>query len=549
MIAIRLSRLLLLGLLLGSLLATARAATLQASVDRRSLTLGEIVELTLEGDTPALAGRPDLSPLQADFEILDTRLIGRPRSDNGELRRHDRLLIALQPRRAGRLIIPALRLGEARSQPIVLQVAEPRPVADDGGLAPVFVDARLDQDSVYVQAQALLTLRVFHSVPLYDDSRLSPLELEDARVETLGRPRTYEQEIGGVRHGVQEIRYAIFPQRSGTLEIPALLFSATALTPGEAGSLPFGPRSGRPLQVRSPALQLQVRPRPASYPADAPWLPARALSLEETWTPEPRRPQVGDSLTRNLLLRAEGLAAAQLPELDGGAAIRGLRHYPDQPRLRNRSAAGGLTGSREESIALVPDAAGPVELPAIEVFWWNTREDRLERARLPARRFEVRAAPLEEVTAPDMSLAAPLQAPRLWPWQVACALLLCCNLLTVALWWRARRLPAVVRSAASGPSPRSLQDDLRRACQSNDPHATRQALDAWARQQPETLAAMAARHVPLSAALDALNGALYSEGGQHWQGESLWQAIGSLPPPGDAAGVAESGALPPLYPR
>jgi len=119
----------------------------------------------------------------------------------------------------------------------------------------------------------------------------------------------------------------------------------------------------------------------------------------------------------------------------------------------------------------------------------------------------------------------------------------------VALWWRARRLPAVVRSAASGPSPRSLQDDLRRACQSNDPHATRQALDAWARQQPETLAAMAARHVPLSAALDALNGALYSEGGQHWQGEPLWQAIGSLPPPGDAAGGGESGALPPLYPR
>ncbi|MNC20249.1 hypothetical protein D3C75_681930 [compost metagenome] len=108
----------------------------------------------------------------------------------------------------------------------------------------------------------------------------------------------------------------------------------------------------------------------------------------------------------------------------------------------------------------------------------------------------------------------------------------------------------MARAAASGPSPRTLQDDLRRACQSNDPHATRQALDAWARQQPETLADMAARYVPLSDALDGLNGALYSETGHSWQGEALWQAIGSLPPAHHLAnGEPPAGSLPPLYPR
>ncbi|MEX5613055.1 protein BatD, partial [Pseudomonas protegens] len=70
---------------------------------------------------------------------------------------------------------------------------------------------------------------------------------------------------------------------------------------------------------------------------------------------------------------------------------------------------------------------------------------------------------------------------------------------------------------------------LKRACQANDPQATRQALDAWARQQPETLAEMAARFVPLSDALDGLNGALYSETGQYWQGEELWRAIRAIP--------------------
>ena len=88
------------------------------------------------------------------------------------------------------------------------------------------------------------------------------------------------------------------------------------------------------------------------------------------------------------------------------------------------------------------------------------------------------------------------------------------------------------------------------AAQANDPQATRQALDAWARQQPETLADMAARFVPLSDALDGLNGALYSETGQYWQGEELWKAIRSIPATEreqDAA--SEPSSLPPLYPK
>ena len=124
------------------------------------------------------------------------------------------------------------------------------------------------------------------------------------------------------------------------------------------------------------------------------------------------------------------------------------------------------------------------------------------------------------------------------------------TLLGFGLWWHARRQPAIQRAAQSGPSPRTLLDDIKRACQAGDAQATRHALDAWARQQPETLADMAARYVPLSDALDGLNGALYSESGQFWQGEELWKAIRSLPASQEpSAAPQESSALPPLYPR
>ncbi|MCP1518312.1 hypothetical protein J2Y74_002622 [Pseudomonas migulae] len=77
-------------------------------------------------------------------------------------------------------------------------------------------------------------------------------------------------------------------------------------------------------------------------------------------------------------------------------------------------------------------------------------------------------------------------------------ILACSTLLGFGRWWRARWQPAILRAAQTGPSPRTVLDDLMRVCQANDSHATRQALDAWTRQQPENLPDMAARFVPLS---------------------------------------------------
>jgi hypothetical protein len=529
------------------------AASLNASVDRASLTLGESVELTLETDDTTLFNKPDLSPLNALFEVIGTRQVNRLTTLDGEARAITRWIVTLQPKQSGYVVVPPLRLGDTQTAPITLHVLEGNGNAAAGQLAPVFIDASLDQESVYVQAQVVLTLRIYHSVSLYDDSSLTPLEMTDARVESLGKPRTYEKEISGVRHGVIELRYAIFPQHSGELSIPSQVFSATLVDRSQSNNfLPFGPPPGKVTRVKSPQIPLTVKAKPANYPSDAPWLPARALSLAEAWNPEPDQVQVGDSLTRSLLLKVDGLSSAQLPPLPATRAP-GLRRYPDQPQLANQSTEQGLIGSREEREALVPNRAGELALDAVEVVWWNTHEDRLERSSLPARTLKVAANPeLAQDSLPEPTQSASsVQGPALWPWQLSSALLSVTTLLGFALWWRARRQPAVLRATQTGPSPRTLLDDLKRACLANDPHGTRQALDAWARQQPETLADMAARFVPLSEALDGLNGALYSETGQQWQGQDLWQAIRTLTSNEASASptAQEQGALPPLYPR
>lgn len=524
----------------------ANAATLTAQVDRTQLSLDETLELTLETSDTTVFGKPDLRPLDSLFTIVGTRQTNQLAGANGEARAVTRWLITLQPRQAGYVVIPPLQLGDWRSEPITLRVSESN--ADSGGtLAPIFIDASIDQDSVYVQAQVVLTLRIYHSVSLYDDSTLSPLQMTDALVERLGEPRTYEKDINGVRHGVIEIRYAVFPQKSGLLTIPAQLFSATAVAPN--GDY-YGSRFGKSTQVKSPEIPLQVRPKPAGYPDDVPWLPAADLTLVEAWSPQPQDAQLGEALTRSLLIKAEGLSSAQLPPI-GSPPIPGLRRYPDQPSLNDAVTESGISGSREQREALVATRAGSFDLPAIELVWWNTSEDRLERSTLSERTLRVADNP--EIEPPAMEATDVVQpvpsSLRLWPWQLSSAVLALTTLLGFGLWLRARSQPAVIRAVQSGPTPRSLLDDLKRACLANDTQATRHALDAWARQQPETLAEMAARFVPLSDALDGLNGSLYSETGQRWQGEALWVAIQNLQAVQPPNGERDNSALPPLYPR
>ncbi|MDZ3990656.1 hypothetical protein PspTeo4_03024 [Pseudomonas sp. Teo4] len=263
--------------LLWALVAQAQLS-LQASVDRTRLEAGETLELTLESQDVTQFGKPDLRALEGDFEVRGTRQLNSLHTLDGETRASTRWIITLLPRRSGSLVIPELQLGQSRSQAIELQVVQADASRPDSA-AQVFIEASLDSNEVYVQAQAVLTVRIYHSVSLYDDSSLSPLQLENAKVEQLGESRTYEKDINGIRHGVIETRYALYAQQSGSLDIPPLTFTATA---ADNAQQPAGnTRVGRQLQVSSLPLRLAVRPIPAAWPADTPWLPARNLTLEE----------------------------------------------------------------------------------------------------------------------------------------------------------------------------------------------------------------------------------------------------------------------------
>lgn len=70
------------------------------------------------------------------------------------------------------------------------------------------------------------------------------------------------------------------------LNIPELIFSATlADAANTQAPAPQGLKPGKLVHVSSAQMPLTVKAKPVEYPADAPWLPARSLSLGKAGTP------------------------------------------------------------------------------------------------------------------------------------------------------------------------------------------------------------------------------------------------------------------------
>ncbi|MAC33653.1 MAG: hypothetical protein CME38_08630 [Haliea sp.] len=520
---------------------TARAEV-KLAVDRQAVAMGESFSLIISAGSAEELRQLDLRALETDFAILQRTQSSNTSIINGERSHSEQLSLELTPLREGRLEIPPL----GGAAPIAIEVAEP--VAGEERNDDVLFTAELDRETVYVQEQAILTLRIEQAVNLEARS-LSELKLDRAFAVPLEQ-RSFQRTLDGRPWLVHEVRFAIFPERSGELQIPPQTFTARESRTRRSG-INFG-LGGRQLQRRSQPLTLQVEPRPAAFPQDATWLPARALSLEQSWSADPDTLQVGDSLTRNLSLRAEGLQGAQLPPIDFQAP-EGLRYYTDQPQIEDSENPGGVVGLRQDSAALVASEPGDYTLPAIRVPWWDTTEDRVRYAEIPAQRITVlpgsidASPPPAEPAAPGARSTAsatpaappgPRSTPTHWLWPLLSAGLGLGWLLTALLWWRshtrAANLPHSGSASGANNAGRAFRQ-LQAACTSHSPAPARRALLDWCQAQvgagcERDLYTLAERlgDRELLAAIDELERALYAPVATPWHGDALLAAVRRL---------------------
>jgi len=391
----------LFGLLLALLLASpVQANELSASVDRTNISIDDRIVLTLRAEGLPSGSGPDLSKLSQDFEILSNQSQRRLSIVNGQQEAWLEWNLGLAPRRTGSLIIPPLEIGGLQSQAITILVTD-APVRDSRD-EDIFIETEVDKDSVHVQEQLLFTVRLFSRINL-EGAEIQPLDLAHAVIKAVDET-TYITEINQRDHLVLETTFAVFPQRSGELVIPSVVYD---VAPSRARQDPWSRiYGGRERQrLRGPEVRVPVKPIASEFTGDV-WLPATEVRFSEHWSTDPDNLTQGEPVTRRITLYADGLTAAQLPAIPYGE-VAGVNQYPDQPQTDEEISAEGVTASVTQTLALVPNQTGRLSLPEISLSWWDTATGQVRQATLPARELRVSPVAGQPSPAGNANLADP----------------------------------------------------------------------------------------------------------------------------------------------
>jgi hypothetical protein len=549
--------------------AHAAAPNVRAWLDRDTMHMGETVTLNVEA-TGEVGAQPDFSVLSQDFNLLGTQSSQQVSLLNGSSTTKVVWAVGLEPKHAGRIAIPALAVGSAKTSPLTLSVLAQPAGAEGKPGDDVFLEVTAEPLAPYVQQQVRYTVKLYFSFGL-TDGNLSEPQADGVVVQRLGQDKSYLATIGDRRYHVMERHYALTPEKSGTLDLPALVFRGNTLDAADPTGFFSRPRT---ISARSDAVELNVKPKPAAWPASAPWLPAQSMLLKDD-TELPSEIHVGDPVTRTIRMQAQGLGFEQLPELEL-AAPENAEIYPDKADTRTRDDGTWLYGERVRKFAFVATKPGSLTIPGVSVKWWDTAHERIETAELPARTLTVlpaagvkapTPAPADngtssaDTTAPvvTQSTGVPIETPAsVRFWQTLAAIGFVLWLVTLALWWRARGAKPALRIDSAMP-PQSGSAAHRavflKACSLGELAGAERALVAWARSERPDVRNLGELAVRLDSAaqadaLAALQRARYAGASKQGVGSQLERAF----KPGlawrkPAAPTGQKPALPALYPE
>jgi hypothetical protein len=449
--------------------ALAQQPALETNLDRTELERGETVTLRIRVHGQQGGVQIDLEPLRSQFEVVSTRSASHLRSVNNRIESWTDYLLVLFPRELGEQQIPALVVGNQTTETFTITVTEPTTTGLAAG-NDVFLEAILSGDSVFVQEQLLFTVRLHYTIAGIRNPVFTEINPENAVVQMLGAPHQYEQLVDGVRYGIYEKNYVIFPQRSGELEIPDIVFRGE-LTDGSSNFVFRNPNM-RPVTAFAEGYTVEVKERPAEFPESSTWLPATDIQISETWDRDITRLNPGDSVERTITVVANGLDGAALPPL-GRPDIEKMNVYPEQPVIERMVVDGNIVGTRIEKYVLVATEEGSVVIPEVNLPWWDVRNNELRSSVIPASLIQVTPAggtfpgdaALEGATADgsapndlmQSALTNELISSRSTPAWILNLMALTIVLILAGMWWLWRRrqssllhatAPVIVRTAA-----------------------------------------------------------------------------------------------------
>jgi hypothetical protein len=488
---------------------------ISARLSSESIEELESVRLVIRVHNTRRAESLDLTDLEENFHIMGNNTSSQYKYVNGRTQSWVDYQITLQPRKTGTLAIPPIRVGNLSTNPLALDVRPLTPSTRRQIDELVFYEQQFSSSSVFVQSQISMQRKLFYSngVQLYGGQPAAP-DIPNAKVVTLGENQTTTIQRNGRNYGVVTQSYAIFPEASGNLTIPAVEMTASVRV------LNSGRVSRKGVRVATKEKTITVKPIPDAYPKTAPWLPAKNVSISQNFEPTLTEGpvEVGDTLTQVVKITAERNTGASIPPLSSALSGDAFRAYPEAAQLINNARGSDVIGQRIERRNLMPLRPGSLELPSATIVWWDTEANEVRRSTLAATVFQAQGnsinqqrvtseAPASDAAAPtdgsnseiepsiadasNTDVAVPLSQLLQWSVVVIAILLgivIAARGLNAALktrtWILRQSRKRLLQQIAAADAP-MIQSSLRHYLQLRYAQPADKAIQAWREEQPE----------------------------------------------------------------
>lgn len=551
------------------LMITPVFAALEMQVDRQSIASDEMLTLIIVSKDH-MSISPDLSPLKKDFDIAGTNQSSQFNFINGVARMEAQWQVSLMPKHSGDILIPALQVGNEKTQPQLVHVVDVKksvsqPVSQNRD---IYIEASVIPKETYIQEQFVYTLKLFFS-RVIEGPYLEGPELDDAKITLNGQDIIYSIVKNGKYYKVLERSYLITPKNTGQFQIQPPIFKGYLENTGRVDLYGFATHALKPIKIVGPILQINVKPKPANFVGR--WLPAKKLTLSESWEPNPLVFREGEPITRIIEVKAEGATGDQIPNLVIDASTN-LNNYPQQPQRETDASGDTQVGKLIQKIVFIPTKAGKVSFPAIKVQWWNSNLKKQQIATIAPKTVTVlpalvsssnQKAPAKNAATNKInpSVTLPVNAPvksREYFWPVLVLALLIAWIATLWIWRRQVKMTRTKHSKKSRSlSASELESQIKEACLANDAKQARNLFLEWSvshwkdpllhslsdvihKLESDKASSLVAEIMQLEAVFYGRN--------KKWQGIPFWQSLQLyLQSKTSASSQNKTDPLPPLY--
>lgn len=487
-ICLKIKRYLKIVILTASLISLNSLAKVTMTIDREDISQGETFVLDIQIDQNSDV-QPDLSLIPKEFTIVSSSQYSNTQIFNGQRTSIKGWKIKLKTLEKGPITIPAIEVGGEFTQPIHLTIKDTSNQFNlNDQTKAIFLESDIDSDSVYVQQQVIYTISLFRAINIHYASLTEPTAANSI-IEKLGDDEQFERLINNRRYLVTKRKYAIFPQQSGEIEINPVNFTAEVNDNSRRNYGGFI-NTTRPVSISTPAVKLQVKPKPSHIIGT--WLPASKVTLTDQWTPNVSTLTVDEPVTWTLTLAVQGLSEAQLPEIKI-PQVDGLQWYSDTAQKERKINSKGILGKRVEKLAVIPSKAGTFTIPEIKLTWWDTDSNATKETILPAKTLTVIAASGKSQAPainPPQSIPAHPQTTTIIDtravkqWQLISAVLLTLWILTLIAFFKKRKVtqphsPHLKTHTPANESASRVLSELKQTINTGSAQKVEQLLLKW----------------------------------------------------------------------